>query len=174
MKKMSKTETILKKRAEILKKPLAEASQLGDQIDGLEFLLADEKYAISSIFVSEVIYINELTKLPCTPSFIMGLINVRGKVLSVIDIKTFFNIPGKGITNLNKVIIVKYNDIEIGILADDILGNTNIQLNSLQTKVTTITEVNESFIIGVTDKRVVVLDIKKLLLSDVIIVNDIV
>jgi len=172
--KMSEVETILKKRAEILKIPLVEAQQSGEQIDGLEFLLAEEKYAINSIFVSEVIYINELTKLPCTPPFIMGLINVRGKVLSVIDIKTFFNIPGKGITNLNKVIIVKYNDIEIGILADDILGNFNIQIDSLQTKVTTITEVNDSFIIGVTDNRVVVLDIKKLLLSDIIVVNEVV
>ena len=120
--KMSEVETILKKRAEKLKIPLVGVQQSGKQIDGLEFLLADEKYAINSIFVSEVIYINELTKLPCTPPFIMGLINVRGKVLSVIDIKTFFNIPGKGITNLNKVIIVVHNDIEIGILADDIHG----------------------------------------------------
>lgn len=171
---MSEVETILKKRAEILKIPLDGAKQFGEQIDGLEFLLSDEKYAINSIFVSEVIYINELTKLPCTPPFIMGLINVRGKVLSVIDIKTFFNIPGKGITNLNKVIIVKHNDIEIGILADDILGNSNIQIDSLQTKVTTITEVNDNFIIGVTDNRVVVLDIKKLLLSDIIVVNEVV
>ncbi|OYT17114.1 MAG: chemotaxis protein CheW [Bacteroidetes bacterium 4572_77] len=171
---MNKVETILKKRAEILKTPLAEASQPGKQIEGLEFLLSDEKYAINSIFVSEVIYINELTKLPCTPPFIMGLINVRGKVLSVIDIKMFFNIPSKGITNLNKVIIVKYNDIEIGILADDILGNFNIQLEELQTEVTTITEVDDSFIIGVTNSRVVVLDIKKLLLSDIIVVNEVV
>ena len=171
---MTKIETILKKRADILKMPVHEDIKSGEQINGLEFLLSEEKYAIDSVYVSEVIYINELTPLPCTPDFIVGIINVRGKILSIVDIKKFFNLPDAGITNLNKVIVVNYNGIELGILADEILGSSNIQLDKLQNKVTTITEVSQNFIIGITKTRLIVLDIKELLMSEIIIIDEVV
>jgi len=94
------------------------------------------------------------------------------KILSVIDIKRFFNLPAKGITNLNKVIVVKYNDIELGILADEIYGNISINLEELQTKVTTISETQESFIIGVSKDRLILVDIKQLLSNEKIIINE--
>ena len=163
---------VLKERADILKIPQESNEMSGDKIDGLEFLLSNERYAVDSTCVNEVIFINDLTPLPCTPAFVLGIINVRGKILSVIDIKRFFNLPEKGITNLNKVIVVKYNDIELGILADEIYGNIIIDLDNLQTKVTTISEVNNNFIIGVSKERLILLDIKELLANDKIIIND--
>ncbi len=163
---------ILKERANVLRIPKEKNERSGEKIDGLEFLLSEERYAIDSTCVSEVILINELTPLPCTPSFVLGIINVRGKILSVIDIKKFFNLPEKGITNLNKVIVVKHNDVELGILADEIFGNITVSLGELQTKVTTISEAQENFIIGVSKERLIMLDIKELLSNEKIIVND--
>ena len=163
---------ILKERADILRIPQKKNDKSGEKIDGLEFLLAEERYAIDSTYVSEVIFISEMTTLPCTPPFVLGIINVRGKILSVIDIKKFFNLPEKGITNLNKVIIVKHNEIELGILADEIYGNVIINLEELQRKVTTISEVYGSFIIGVSNERLILLDIKELLSNEKIIINE--
>ncbi len=164
--------TILKQRAKKLSISLEKEVVSGEQINVLEFLLSGEKYAIDSTFINEVISISELTPLPCTPDFIMGIINVRGKILSIIDIKKFFSLPNTDITNLNKVIIVNHNEIEVGILADEILGNSNIQLNKLQAKITTVTDLNKNFIIGVTKGKLIVLDIKELLSSKLIIVNE--
>lgn len=163
---------ILKQRAKKLAIPLEKEVVSGEQINVLEFLLAAEKYAIDSTYISEVILISEVTPLPCTPDFIVGIINLRGKILSVIDIKKFLSIAKDNTTEIKKVIIVKHNDIEVGILASEILGNLNIQLNKLQTKVTTVTEINNNFIIGVTKERLIVLDIKELLSNDLIIINE--
>lgn len=163
---------VLKERARLLAVKDKVTEDRGEQIDILEFMLAEEVYAIDSTCVSEVIRIKELTPLPCTPAFILGIINVRGEILSVIDIKKFFNLQDKGITNLNRVIIVKYNGIELGILADEIVGNSTIDLDSLQSQITSVTEVPENFIVGVSKDRLIVLDIRQLLSNRKIIINE--
>lgn len=164
--------TVLKKRADLLKIAEKKTEISGKQIDGLGFLLSEERYAIDSTYVSEVVPLKDLTPLPCTPAFVIGIINVRGKILSVIDLKEFFNLATKGISNLNRVIVVKHNDIELGILADEISGNTIINIDQLQTNVSTISEANKNFIIGVTVDRLIVLDVRELLLSDRIIIDE--
>lgn len=163
---------VLKERARLLAVKDKVAEDRGEQIDILEFMLAEERYAIDSTCVSEVIRIKELTPLPCTPAFILGIINVRGEILSVIDIKKFFNLQDKGITNLNRVIIVKYNGIELGILTDEIIENSTIDLDSLQSQITSVTEVPENFIVGVSKDRLIVLDIRQLLSNRKIIINE--
>lgn len=163
---------ILKERASLLKIQTEKEVISEEIIEGLEFILTDERYAINSIYVSEVIPLKNLTPLPCTPDFILGIINVRGKIISVINLKKFFNLQEKGITNLNRVIIINHNGIELGILADEIVGTMQISLNKLQSKITTITEVQDDFIVGVTEERLIVLDIKEFLLNEKLIVNE--
>lgn len=162
----------LKQRAETLKIQLAKEEVSGTIIQGLEFLLADERYVIDSTFVVEVIPLKDLADLPCTPDFILGIINVRGRIISVIDLKKFFNLPEKGITNLNRVIIVNHDGIELGILADEIAGNNEIYVDKLQSKITTITELQDDFIIGITEDRLIVLDIEEFLLNEKLIINE--
>lgn len=166
------TKNILKERADLLKIKTKEEDLSDEIMEGVGFILADEKYAIDSNYVSEVTLLKELTPLPCTPEFILGIINVRGKIISVIDLKKFFNLPERGITNLNRVIIVKHQGVELGILTDEIVGSMQIYLNKLQSKITTITEVQDDFIIGVTEERLIVLDIKEFLLNEKLIVNE--
>lgn len=163
---------VLKERAAVLKAPKDAEKVSGTQMVGLEFILGEESYAIDSTYVTEVVRIKELTLLPCTPAFVIGIINVKGKILAVIDIKKFFGLPDTGISNLNRVIVVKHHDIELGILADEISGNINIETDRLQTKITTISEVDENFIIGVSKERLIVLDIEALLVSEKIIINE--
>lgn len=165
---------ILKERARILQKDSEDSDGMKEKMDTLEFMLSNEKYAIDSTYVSEVVKIKDLTPLPCTPSFILGIINRRGQILSVIDIKKFFNMPEKGITNLNRVIIVKHEEIEVGILTDEIVGNSAIDLDVLQTKVPSVNEIADNYILGLAKERFIILDIKELLLDEKIRVNEIV
>ena len=163
---------ILKERADQLKIRIDEDETAVGQIEGLEFLLAHERYAIDSTYVSEVIPLRDLTPLPCTPDFILGIINKRGEITSVVDIKKFFGLPEKGITNLNRVIIIKHEDIELGILADEIIGTPQISLDDLQASVTSITEVQDDYIIGVSEDRLIVLDVKEFLMNEKLIINE--
>lgn len=162
---------ILLARARMLaQQPEQEADT--ETIEVVTFLLAYETYAIETAFVREVYPLKELTPLPCTPPFIAGIVNVRGQVMSVIDIKKLFELPANGLTDLNKVVIISDGVMEFGILADAILDVRNIPLHELQHGLPTLTGVREDYLKGVTAERLVVLDAAKLLHSDNIIVHE--
>lgn len=172
MAELSPKEQVLRERALKISKSLDQQGEKGESRTVLEFLLSSERYAIDSLRVGEVCLINKLTPLPCTPDFVMGIINLRGEILTVIDIKKFFSLPHRGITNLNRVIVVEYDGVEVGILADEIFGERTIWTDDLQKNVTNITETNADFIEGVTSDRLIVLDMKHFLSSDRIVVDE--
>ncbi|MBI9052900.1 MAG: purine-binding chemotaxis protein CheW [Bacteroidales bacterium] len=164
--------TILKHRADLLKISVNKEEVAREQLEVLEFMLASEKYIIDSSFVIEVIPLKDLTPLPCTPEFILGIINIKGRILAVINIKKFLNLPEKGITNLNRVILLKYQDIELGILADEITRSTKIYPDKLQATNTTLKGIQNDYLVGITEDRSILLNIKKILTSKMIIIND--
>ena len=150
----------------------AEQETAEETIEIVEFLLAHEKYGIQSSYVREICPLKELTPVPCTPPFVLGIVNVRGQVLSVIDIKKFFDLPEKGLTNLNKVIILRNDKMEFGILADLILGVRFIPVSQIQPSLPTLTGIREHYLKGVTKEHVVILDVEKLLSSKTITVHE--
>jgi purine-binding chemotaxis protein CheW len=105
------------------------------------------------------------------PPFVLGIVNVRGQIMSVIDLKKFFNLPAKGLGQLNKLIVLRGEQMELGILADDILGARSIDLGALQPAPSTVTGIGAQYLRGVTAERVIVLNADKLLKDDQIIVN---
>jgi len=163
---------ILKQRAALYAKSPKKEEDRGVETDGLEFLLTDERYIIDATYVVEVIPLKELTPLPCSPSFILGIINVRGKILSVINLKPILNLPEKGITNLNRVILLKREDIELGILVDEILGKVSVFPEQLKTNIPTIKGEQKEYLAGVTDDRAIVFNIGKFLAWNGLIVDE--
>ncbi|MBI5328904.1 MAG: purine-binding chemotaxis protein CheW [Deltaproteobacteria bacterium] len=162
----------LKHRAQMLAVESKDNEAAEEYIEVVEFVLAHERYAIASQYVREVYPLVELTPIPCTPAFVLGIINVRGRILSVIDIKRFFDLPEKGLTDLNKVIILHSDDMDIGILADAVLGTHNVRLSELQAALPTLTGIREQYLKGVTKERVVVMDAARLLSDKNIIVHE--
>jgi purine-binding chemotaxis protein CheW len=163
---------ILAERAKVLAREPERDAAPQQHIDVLEFVLAYERYAVETCHVREVYPLRELTPIPCTPPFILGIINVRGQILSVLDIKKFFDLPEKGITDLNKVIILHSHDMEFGILADVIVGIRSVPVAELQSQLPTLTGIRAEYLRGITGDRLVVLDGQKLLLAREIIVRE--
>jgi len=164
--------TILRSRAKKLAQGLEKRGSETDYLEVLEFLLAQETYAIETPFIREVYPLTELTPLPCTPAFIFGLINVRGQILTVMDMKKFFDLPEKGITNLNKVIVVRNDTMELGILADEIIGIRNISVNELQPPLSTMSGIHAEYLKGVTGKRLIVLDMERFLTDKCLLIPE--
>lgn len=133
------------------------------KIDVVKFQLAYETYAVESIFVREVFPLKGFTKIPGTPAFVLGVTNVRGRIIFVIDIKKFFGLPEKGLTDLNKLIILEAENSEFGILADFIIGLDHVAQNEIQKSLPTLTPIREDFLKGVTKERLIILDAEKLL-----------
>ena len=89
--------------------------------------------------------------------------NLRGQVLSVIDLKKFFELPEKGITDLNKVIVLSSLEMEFGVLADSITGVRSVRTDELATGLVTLTGIREDYLKGVAPDRLIVLDGHRLL-----------
>ncbi len=167
-----KEKEILKARAQLLARKTEHEDKHLERLEVLEFFLASERYGIELSRVRETIPLKQFSPVPCTPSFVLGLINVRGRILSVIDIKKFFDLPERGITDLNKVIILYYGDMEFGILADAVTGIREISLADLQPTLPTLTGIRSEYLKGVTGDRLVVLDAPKLLSDKKIVVHE--
>lgn len=164
--------TVLRSRAKMLSQEIESKGRDEEYFEILEFLLAHETYAIETPFVREVCPLTELTPVPCTPAFVFGLINVRGQILTVMDMKKFFDLPERGITNLNKVIVVRKDTVELGILADEIIGIRNIPVNELQPPLSTMSGIHAEYLKGVTGERLIVLDMGSFLIDKRLIVNE--
>jgi len=141
-------------------------------LDVVEFVLGPEHYGIESCHIREIHPLSEFTPLPCTPAFVLGLVNVRGQILSIIDIKKLFDLPEKGLTDLNKVIIVHANHMELGILADAVLGVRPIAMEELRPALPTLTGIRAEYLKGITKDPLVVLDVEKILMDEKILVNE--
>ena len=143
-----------------------------DTLTVVEFMLMPEKYAIEEKYISEVFFLKDITAIPGAPAFVMGVINLRGKILSVINLKCFFNLKDRGLSDLNKVIVIQNDNMKFGIVSDAILGSKTIALSSLSPPPLTLLNNGAEFISGVTSDGTILLHALQLLTSKQIIVNN--
>lgn len=166
------TKRLLRARAQALAVEPGRMEAVDERVEVVEFLLAYERYAVESAHVREIFPLENLTPLPCTPAFVLGIVNLRGEILSVVDIKKFFDLPEQGLTDLNKVIVLQSQDRVFGILADAIVGVRHVPVAEIQASLPTLTGIREKYLKGVTQASLVVLDAEKLLADDKIIVRE--
>ncbi len=166
------TGRILRERALALAVEPGGTQTIDQSIEVVEFLLAHESYAVESSYVREVCQLGNLTPLPCTPAFVLGIVNLRGEIVSVIDVRKFFDLPQAGLPDLNKVIVLESGNMVFGILADAILGVRRIPLAEIQPSLPTLTGIREKYLKGITPERMVVLDAGKLLADEEIMVQE--
>lgn len=163
---------LLRARARALAQEAAPEAAAGPALHILEFLLAGEHYGLESAFVSEVYPLTEYTPLPHTPPFVLGIITVRGRILSVVDLRYFFDLPCKGLTELNKILILRHGDMEFGILADAVTRVSFIPQAEIQPSLPTLTGIRERYLKGVTAGCTVILDAVKILGDPQLIVHE--
>ena len=151
-----RVETILAERAQKLSQPAARSKGIV-RIEVLKFRLAYQEYAIGMKFIREVVLTGGITPVPGTPEYISGICAIRGEIISLVDLRALFSINGKGLTDLNRVIVVTDGTMTFGILADYITGIATIpaSIPAAPTPVQSAGEV--PYLLGVVD-GIVVLD----------------
>jgi len=166
------TRAVLKARAEALARENDDGALAREYLEVVSFLLGQEKYGVETRYVREVYPLNELTLLPGTPSFVLGIVNVRGQVLSVIDIGKLFDLPQKGVGDLDRIIVLQHGGMELGILGNSILGVVQVPTDELQSSLPTLTGLRGEYLKGVTPDRMAILDAARLLSDENIIVRE--
>ena len=167
-----KKRSILKERAKLLSREIQESKDKVNSIRVVQFVLGSEKYGIEMQFIREIIPLSEFTPLPGTPSYILGILNVRGKIISIIDLKRMFDFPGETLKNRAMVIILSYENMEFGIQADAVLAERFVPFENVRKSLPTITGVREEYLKGVCDDNLIILDGAKIIADERIIINE--
>jgi purine-binding chemotaxis protein CheW len=163
--------TKLKNRAIALAKEPEQKRTASAIIEIISFTLGAETYGIESAFVREVCQMRDFTTLPGVPLYILGIINVRGQILPVVNLKKFFTLPEKGLGELNKVIILRCDQMEFGILADVVHGTQSIELEDILVVPPTVSGIGEEYLKGITKENLIIINAEKLLTDKSIVVN---
>lgn len=165
-----KIQKILQMRANALARVNKEESTETTQL--VVFSLSNEKYGIATHQVREVQPLRQISPVPCTPDFVIGVINIRGAIYSVIDIREFLGAPDNKLTESTKVILVKAADLEVGIMADDVLGEISIPLHQIKPPLATRGGYKEEYVQGVTREMLSILNLDALLRDERIIIHE--
>jgi len=137
----------------------------------LTFKLAEEEYGVEILKVREIIGLLAITAVPCMPVCMKGVINLRGKVIPVIDLRLKFGLSEAEHTDQTCIIVVDVGK-EIGIIVDTVSEVLDIAGEEIEPAPTMSADVDTSFILGmgkVGDEVKILLDIDKVLSSDDIV-----
>jgi purine-binding chemotaxis protein CheW len=148
---------------------VAAESTRRDESRYLVFGLAGEEYGIEILKVREIVGMMDITAVPRTPDFISGIINLRGKVVPVMDLRAKLGMPPAERTPDTCIIVVHLDGTEIGIVVDRVPEVVDIPSDTTEDTPSFGVTIDTSFILGVgrTGERVVLLlDIAKVLTSE--------
>lgn len=165
------TRKILEKRARVI------AVQAGEQQNEspdqyLRFRLgAVERYGIPYQYLEELLYVGNLTRVPCTPAFIAGVINHRGELLTVLDLKQFFHMPAVARSDEARIIVVEHDGARAGLLVDEVDGNEKYPNNALSSPLSSDGVSNMDYVLGIHAGSVTLLDVAAFLNDSALQVN---
>jgi purine-binding chemotaxis protein CheW len=136
-----------------------------EEIQLVVFKLADEEYGAHILDIKEIIKIVKITKVPNSPDYVQGIINLRGKIISVIDLFKKFNIEAE--TNPKYIIIADINSILFGITVESVSEVLKIDKNYIKKAPSIITsKIKSDYLSGVAvldERLIILLDLKKML-----------
>lgn len=166
------TTAVLRARARLLAREAQPVQIDARTLEVLEFRLANERYAVETACTQGVHSLQGLTPVPCTPPFIAGVLNVRGRIVTVLDLKKLFQLPDQNSEDTRQVVLLHTQETELAILAASVAGIRTISLNELQPPLPTLTGLGEAFLKGVTADRVAVIDAAKMMTDPRILVDE--
>ena len=139
----------------------------------LTFTMANEEYGISILKIKEIIGMMQITKVPQTPDFIKGVINLRGKVIPVIDLRLRFCIEAMEYTERTCIIVIDIEGYEgslvTGIVVDSVSEVLNIKDQEIEDTPTFGADLKTEYILGIAKMEAgvkILLDINKVLKGD--------
>ena len=155
-----------------------ESETFGETLDLLVFRCGEAQYGLEVAFVSEIHPLPQITPVPRTPDFVIGIFSARGRLISIIDLQAFMGMPTTKLTDRSKIIVVTAKDgryhttMEIGILADEVSDVTAILQEELLLPLTAGYGRQTEFASGITADMMVVLDLNALFSDKQLIIQE--
>lgn len=145
------------------------SSILGSAVEGSQYLtfgIDEEEYAVSILKVKEIIEMKKITKIPNLPEYIKGIINLRGNIIHIIDIREKFGMSVREYDKFNVIIIVEAAEKTLGIIVDQVKDVLSIDKNAIQPPIDFEGSIDNAYVEGmakVGERLVVMVNIDKML-----------
>ncbi len=133
------------------------------------FRLADEEYGIEITKVQEIVLLGEITRLPETPAYLKGLINLRNAVIPVVDLRLRFGLPEQPPTDDTRVIVVSVGGRTMGFIADGVTEVLRIARDQISPPPPSVAGLGREYLTGLVKRDkglLILLDIEKVLSHD--------
>lgn len=168
---------ILHRRARLLAKPARDQAALAEVQRALTFTLGAERYAVPTAFVRSIYALGELGKLtpvPCTPAFYVGVVNVRGTVVSVLDLRLLFDIAVDAEEEHppQNLMVVAARGLELSLVAHEVAGVVDFFPSDLSLPSKALVGINPDYIAGTTADGTILLDLEALFSDERLIVEE--
>lgn len=162
---------LLRKRARVLaEEKMPEAGS--DNVQLVEFSLERESYVVESAWVDRIAFAENPTRLPCTPAFMRGVMNLHGEIITIMDLMELFELPDRGSTDFGHVIVLQSGKMRFGILVHAIGEVRDVPVTDIQPLPVMFSGRGRDYLKGVTTDRLAVLDAEKLLTDKSLVIDE--
>jgi purine-binding chemotaxis protein CheW len=141
-------------------------SVVGEMLQLVTFNLGSEEYALDILVVQEINRRVEITKVPKTPEFVEGVINLRGKIVPVLDLRKRFGLVGHEFTAQSRIIVVNIDNRVLGLLVDSVTEVLQIPAHTIEPPPPLVAGIDAAYIKGIgkfEDRLLILLDLGKIL-----------
>lgn len=155
---------ILRRRA--MKLSWVETDEVIEKISIASFLIDGEHYGLDLKKIREILEIKKITKVPGTAEYVLGVINLRGIILAIIDLERYFGLGKTSITDASRIIVVESNKVEAGLLVDSVGDIIQVETEKIQPPLITINRIKSEYIYGevsLKDKLIAILNLENIL-----------
>ncbi len=133
------------------------------------FYLESEKYGIKVMQVQEVLRMTDIAPVPGAPDYVLGIINLRGNVVTVIDTRRRFGLPEKDSDDLTRIVIIESDNQVVGILVDSVAEVADLRDSQVEQAPNVGNDESSKFIQGVTHQDgnlLILVDVERLLTDE--------
>lgn len=138
-------------------------------IQWVTFRLDNETYGVNVMQVQEVLRVSEIAPVPGSPDYVLGIINLRGNVVTVIDTRKRFGLMPRDMDDATRIVIIEINKQVIGILVDSVAEVVELRMSEIETAPNVGNDESSKFIQGVASREgelLILVDLNKLLSAD--------
>ena len=113
------------------------------------FSLGEERFGIDSLKITTIDRMKTITRVPKTPIYIKGVINLRGDIIPVMDLRAKFNLPLAEETEETRIIILKLEEVSIGVIVDQVIQTIQLGGDSIESASSLINSAASDYILGI-------------------------
>ncbi|MBF0183263.1 MAG: purine-binding chemotaxis protein CheW [Magnetococcales bacterium] len=156
-------ERLLRRRAERLAIPEQSTAVDPTALTVVEFLLDDEHYAIELRHIREIVPFRELTPVPGVQEAILGVVNLRGEIVALLDLRRLFALSPQAADAESRLIVLRSAEMEMALLADQVVGVRVVTLHNTLNTLPTLSGYRQDYLLAITPERMTILDGGKIL-----------